>query len=460
MILLEQRSHLAHLYVLPRFAVVEGYEEHAFIPYTHIFDSELNQYAKTCEESLKDGEEDSNAVKLVPKEKRAEYIQSTVTKITTSEVSFVRHRRHTEQQPDQKATDDQSHGTTTEVSNAADSNLEKGEQGTVKLKSRLSKPTTGTHSGRSQQPLWKVDSASQQNHADHVHSHVHVNPTIVANPTNGHSGSHLHLANVQSLPTPPSSEPSNTPRDKTDFTCCNDCVSPSSRCCQATPTGTLTPKSNEDSQSLGQVASINAAVSAVGDDGGKLRTVGCATCMSPSETCCQASSAQPSAKPSIEDLNTLLHKTSLTGNAESQQAVALQTQVVPAENGCADCVAPNSSVCCSTLQPRSTLGDAGQGAPANYSIGQHQPGQGQTICQGGSNSKQTPAQSHEQDATETLRFKYLIFATGSRLPHPLIRLPMKKMDAKHWLKENQRIVKNATRVLVVGGGALGIRELL
>ena len=64
----------------------------------------------------------------------------------------------------------------------------------------------------------------------------------------------------------------------------------------------------------------------------------------------------------------------------------------------------------------------------------------------------------QEDVTETIRFKYLVYATGSRLPHPLIRLPKKKMEAKDWLKENQKAVREATKVLVVGGGALGIRE--
>ena len=68
-----------------------------------------------------------------------------------------------------------------------------------------------------------------------------------------------------------------------------------------------------------------------------------------------------------------------------------------------------------------------------------------------------PDDDNEQ-GTETIRFRYLVYATGSRLPHPLIRLPKKKMEAKDWLKENQRVVREATRVLVVGGGALGIRE--
>jgi pyruvate/2-oxoglutarate dehydrogenase complex dihydrolipoamide dehydrogenase (E3) component len=74
------------------------------------------------------------------------------------------------------------------------------------------------------------------------------------------------------------------------------------------------------------------------------------------------------------------------------------------------------------------------------------------------NNSNNTAEEDEVDVTETIRFKYLVYATGSRLPHPLIRLPKKKMEAKDWLKENQRAVREATRVLVVGGGALGIRE--
>lgn len=59
--------------------------------------------------------------------------------------------------------------------------------------------------------------------------------------------------------------------------------------------------------------------------------------------------------------------------------------------------------------------------------------------------------------TETIKYSYLVYATGARLPHPLIKLPSRKREAGDWLRDNQRRIRRARKVLVVGAGALGIQ---
>jgi hypothetical protein len=113
----------------------------------------------------------------------------------------------------------------------------------------------------------------------------------------------------------------------------------------------------------------------------------------------------------------------------------------PALADCANCASPASSICCQTLQPRPR--------PWNGS-------QDKTAANGVLERKENNAAVKSD--TETLKFSYMIYAAGSRLPHPLIRLPKKKMQAKEWLMENQRVVREASKVLVIGSGALGIRK--
>lgn len=71
--------------------------------------------------------------------------------------------------------------------------------------------------------------------------------------------------------------------------------------------------------------------------------------------------------------------------------------------------------------------------------------------------------------TTTLEFDYAVYALGSHLPSPLDlwkshrqgqgKAPYggSKLEGMAWLKENQKIVADAPTILVVGGGALGIR---
>lgn len=162
------------------------------------------------------------------------------------------------------------------------------------------------------------------------------------------------------------------------------------------------------------------------------------------------------------------------GKTISRRTSLEAMKIIPAQVDCADCMSPNSSVCCTTLEPRGGLrrlaSTSGYDDPvAGGMQAVPRPGGERTIC---SMSRDKPAiningqaadssskgKKREDPQTETIRFRYLIFATGSRLPHPLIRLPKKKMEAKDWLKENQRVIREAKRVLVVGGGALGIRK--
>lgn len=80
--------------------------------------------------------------------------------------------------------------------------------------------------------------------------------------------------------------------------------------------------------------------------------------------------------------------------------------------------------------------------------------------------------------TPELRFDYLVYALGSRLPAPLdlwgsspksgrashkdavVFKPYAgtKQEGISWLKTHQEVIKSSDSILVVGGGALGIRE--
>lgn len=72
----------------------------------------------------------------------------------------------------------------------------------------------------------------------------------------------------------------------------------------------------------------------------------------------------------------------------------------------------------------------------------------------------------------TIKFDYAVYALGSHLPAPLdlwgtlanpdnkdgVRYYGEKSQGISWLKAKQELIKAASTVLVVGGGALGIRE--
>jgi len=77
--------------------------------------------------------------------------------------------------------------------------------------------------------------------------------------------------------------------------------------------------------------------------------------------------------------------------------------------------------------------------------------------------------------TPIIPFDYVVYALGSRLPQPLdlwaspasgqdnhivssqTSYNGTKAEGRQWLKEKQKVIEKAPTVLVVGGGALGIR---
>jgi NADH dehydrogenase FAD-containing subunit len=75
--------------------------------------------------------------------------------------------------------------------------------------------------------------------------------------------------------------------------------------------------------------------------------------------------------------------------------------------------------------------------------------------------------------SDTLDFDYAVYALGSHLPSPLNlwhaspdgkpaahSYEGNKAESIAWLRGKQRTIEDATSVLVVGGGALGIRMSL
>lgn len=64
---------------------------------------------------------------------------------------------------------------------------------------------------------------------------------------------------------------------------------------------------------------------------------------------------------------------------------------------------------------------------------------------------------------QTIRFDYLIYALGARMPQPINvwshpRTQGTKLQGTEWLQTRQKAIKAARSVLIVGGGALGVRE--
>lgn len=70
----------------------------------------------------------------------------------------------------------------------------------------------------------------------------------------------------------------------------------------------------------------------------------------------------------------------------------------------------------------------------------------------------------ETSPTEhSINYDYLIYALGARLPDPINIFSRgknfgTKPEGIKWMKDAQKRVKEAKSVLVVGGGALGVRE--
>ena len=403
--------------------MVEGYEEHAFIPYTNIFASEDPPQEEDNKKVVKDGvNEDHHPnedLEKLEKEPRAEYIQSTVTRITRSHVSFVRH--HPRPSKKVEVSKEEMKDTLPPLEQ------EDGREEVKEVQQGMGALKLGPRKSKKGSSVWKLEAPQSK-----------AGTTEVA--SSDANGSHIHIVDGQEevatvrppgeivqLLTPPPSEPTSTPNGtKSTFTCCNDCLSPSSGCCQASgssnsdsttnneagevstgPTGLLTPQPSVEFKIPG---------------GGHLRGRGCATCLSPSETCCQATGGNSSEH---EEPPSFARRLTMGSRNASSTSIASSSWGEPIAGG---------------VQPKL----ATQIAKDHYARAR-------------AGEEKRPDDDNEQ-GTETIRFRYLVYATGSRLPHPLIRLPKKKMEAKDWLKENQRVVREATRVLVVGGGALGIRE--
>jgi hypothetical protein len=399
-ILLEERSHMAHLYVLPRFAIVPGFEHQAFVPYNDLFSHIADEEAlKGLTDKEKDALDPSAYTEDAP---RAEYIQATVVGVEKDRVHFVRHT-HQKQEKKQdvvvETTDDEYCGTTAmQVAECEqDPSLDQQpieEETTVKLKRSNKSEATSNANGK----LWQLQNAPMTN-GTHVHAHEHVlAETLEHTHLNGDGHKVRYVAH--------SEKPivdSNSVAKLRDSSCGN-CASPSSTCCSSLGK----PKSTDEPSlttptSIGSGLSRSTSTTSINEVLMTPRALRehCAGCPSPSETCCST-----------------LVKTK------------------PVQSDCANCASPASSICCQTLQPRI---------------------RSQLVHKNGKAEKDHAGKDDHKSDTETIKFSYMIYAAGSRLPHPLIRLPKKKMEAKEWLMENQRVVREASKVLVIGSGALGIR---
>ncbi|KAJ9092012.1 hypothetical protein QFC21_006992 [Naganishia friedmannii] len=421
-ILLEERSHMAHLYVLPRFAIVPGFEHQAFVPYNDLFSHIADEEAM---KGLSEKEKDAlDPGAYSPDAPRAQYIQATVVGIEKDRVHFVRHT-HKEQAKQEavvqngngngsaKPVTDEYCGTTAmqvaecEQAPSLDEPqpvaLDNG--ATVKLK--RSTPAT-----KPSQKLWDVRVDPQQQNG-HIHAHEHVLTETLEHThidTSAAHGGHKvrYIAHSeQAIPNGVA---------KLRDSSCGNCASPSSTCCSAlgkppspSASSAITSTPTTAGSGLSRSSSSSSLVEEVLMTPRALREH-CAGCPSPSETCC---STLITAKPVQAD--------------------------------CANCASPNSSICCQTLQPRQRAALPRSGLGVSATSAPEPP------VENGQDGQSSSSQ------TETMKFSYMIYAAGSRLPHPLIRLPKKKMEAKDWLMENQRAVREASKVLVVGSGALGIQ---
>lgn len=398
-ILLEERSHMAHLYVLPRFAIVPGFEHQAFVPYNDLFSHIADEEAlKGMSDKEKDALDPSAYSEEAP---RAQYIQATVVGIQKDRVHFVRHtHKPTESSAPKSTTPTDEYCGTTAMQVAEceqDPSLDEPaaeSSSTVKLK-RKTKPDSAAT-----EKLWQVKANAPRN--GHVHAHQHVLEETLEHTHLNDNGSKVRYVAHSEQPIADGDAVAKL-RDSD----CGNCASPSSTCCsqlgKAKSTTVTTPTT-----SIGSNLSRSTSTTSVNEVLMTPRALRehCAGCPSPSETCC---STLVMTKPALAD--------------------------------CANCASPASSICCQTLQPRLR--------PWNGS-------QDKTAANGVLERKENNAAVKSD--TETLKFSYMIYAAGSRLPHPLIRLPKKKMQAKEWLMENQRVVREASKVLVIGSGALGIRK--
>lgn len=69
----------------------------------------------------------------------------------------------------------------------------------------------------------------------------------------------------------------------------------------------------------------------------------------------------------------------------------------------------------------------------------------------------------EYDLSNEIKFDYLIYALGSTMPKSLqmdekTKLLGTKPSGIDWLRHRQNVIKNSNKIVIAGGGALGIRE--
>lgn len=65
--------------------------------------------------------------------------------------------------------------------------------------------------------------------------------------------------------------------------------------------------------------------------------------------------------------------------------------------------------------------------------------------------------THQLSKTTKIKFDYLIYAAGSIMPRPLWSNARTKKDGMRFLQDQQDVIRRASSILIVGGGALGIQ---
>ncbi|PRP89533.1 hypothetical protein PROFUN_00797 [Planoprotostelium fungivorum] len=63
------------------------------------------------------------------------------------------------------------------------------------------------------------------------------------------------------------------------------------------------------------------------------------------------------------------------------------------------------------------------------------------------------------DTTDRIPYSHLIYALGSHLPSPLKGMHEEIVGSMKWMEEYRKKVSNARDIILVGGGALGIRDI-
>ena len=62
------------------------------------------------------------------------------------------------------------------------------------------------------------------------------------------------------------------------------------------------------------------------------------------------------------------------------------------------------------------------------------------------------------DRGNPIPYEYLVIATGTKLPPPGSLPTSNKVEGIKFLREHQKQVEKAQRIVIIGGGAVGVRE--